>query len=497
MPKPPPESVATGIQGLDYILRGGLPPRRLYLVYGDPGVGKTTLALQYLLEGARRGQKGLYITLSETKEELQAVADSHDWSLDALNIFELSALQERVQGSEPQSILNPSEMELAETMAPILEEIERVKPQRLVFDSLSELRLLSHNPLRYRREILSLKQFFAGRNCTVLLLDDGTTADEDLQLQSLAHGVLVMKTVSPEYGTARRRLHVQKLRGVPFRAGYHDYDIVHGGIQVFPRLIALEHAEEGITGDVPTGLRELDDLLGGGVPRGKSLLLIGPAGAGKSVLASRVIVEAARRKEKSAVFVFDEAASTFTRRAAGLGMDVRGLVKAGTVHLQQVDPAELTPGEFAHRVRASVEEGGAKLVVIDSLSGYMQAMVDQRHLVLHLHELLSYLGQSGVTSVLTMAQAGMMGASMSSPAEVSYLADSVIALRYFECAGEIRQAISVIKKRTGSHERTIRELKFSPKGVELGPPLKEFQGVLTGVPTFLGKEASLLRKRRP
>lgn len=489
------EKVTTGIEGLDYILRGGLPPRRLYLVHGEPGVGKTTLALQYLLEGVKQGQKGLYITLSETREELLEIADSHGWSLDDLDIFELTALQQS-QGAEPQSILNPAEVELAETMAPLLAEVERLKPIRVVFDSLSELRLLAQSPLRYRREILGLKQFFAGRNCTVLLLDDLTSSDNDLQLQSLAHGVLVLRLSSPEYGTARRRIHVQKLRGVSFRSGFHDYEITKGGIQLYPRLVAVDHAKAFGKEVVRSGLETLDTLLGGGVSRGRSLLLIGPAGAGKSVMATQFVMEAARRGESSAIFTFDELADTFLERSEGLGMDLAPLIKKGTVTLQQVDPAELSPGEFAFRVRSQVERGGARMIVIDSLSGYLQAMPDQRHLILHLHELLSYLGQRGVTTLLTLAQGGMMGAAMTSPAEVSYLADAVVSLRYFECFGEVRQAISVIKKRTGRHERSIREMRFGPKGIELGPPLKEFQGVLTGVPEFVGKKSALLGKRR-
>lgn len=487
--------VATGIEGLDYILRGGLPPGRLYLVHGDPGVGKTTLALQFLLEGARLGEKGLYITLSETKEELLAVADSHGWSLDGLSIFELTALQQ-AKTSEPQSILDPSEVELEETMDLLLKEVEKGKPVRVVFDSLSELRLLAQSALRYRREILDLKQFFNGRNITVLLLDDGTTTQDDLQLQSLAHGVIILKLTAPEYGVARRRLHVQKLRGVAFRAGYHDYDIVKGGIRVFPRLVAVDHLAPFQKELLRSGLRELDHLLGGGLHRGKSLLIIGPAGAGKSVLAAQFAANSASDKGRAAIFTFDELASTFLERSVGLGLDLPKLIRDKSMTLEQVDPAELSPGEFAFRIRNAVEKDGASMVVIDSLSGYLQAMPDHRHLLLHLHELLSYLGQRGVTTIVTMAQAGMVGPSMWSPAEVTYIADAVISLRYFESHGEIRRAISVLKKRTGKHELSIRELLFGTKGLELGPPLRDFQGILTGVPTYLGKKSALLGKKR-
>ncbi len=474
--------LATGNAGLDNILNGGFPANRLYLVEGDPGTGKTTLALQFLLEGARRGEPVLYVTLSETKEELIAVARSHGWSLEGVSLHELVPPEESLKTESQYTIFHPSEVELGETTRAVIEEVERIQPRRVVFDSLSEMRLLARDPLRYRRQILALKQFFSGRKSTVLLLDDRTSADADLQVQSIAHGVLMLEQLELDYGAERRRLRVSKLRGSRFLGGFHDFTIRTGGVEVFPRLVAAGRGGEFKPGAVESGVAELDALLGGGLDRGTATLVLGPAGSGKSSLASHFAAAAAVRGERAAAFIFDEGVNTYLNRAAGLGTDLRAAVEAGHLTVQQVDPAELSPGEFAHAVCAAVEDGGARLVVIDSLNGYLQAMPDERFLTAQMHELLTFLNQQGVVTILVMAQHGFLG-SMSSPVDVSYLADTVVLLRYFEAAGAIRRAISVVKKRTGRHEDTIREMRLSAsRGVEVGEPLTAFRGVLTGVP---------------
>jgi circadian clock protein KaiC len=478
--------LTTGNAGLDRVLEGGFPANRLYLVEGDPGTGKTTLALQFLLEGARRGEPVLYVTLSETKEELLAVADSHGWSLDGIRIYELVPAEESLKTESQYTIFHPSEVELGDTTNAVIEEVERLQPRRVVFDSLSEMRLLARDPLRYRRQILALKQFFAGRQCTVLLLDDRTSTDGDLQVQSIAHGVLMLEQLAVEYGGERRRLRVVKLRGSRFRGGYHDFNILTGGVEVYTRLVASDHRREFKKETVSSSVPELDELLGGGLDRGTSTLIMGPAGSGKSSIAAQFVACAARRGEVSAAFVFDEGIDIHLARAAGLGNDIHADVEAGRILVQQIDPAELSPGEFAHRVREAVEQGGARLVVIDSLNGYLQAMPNERFLTAQMHELLTYLNQQGVITLLVMAQHGFLGSQMASPVDVSYLADTVMLLRYFEAGGAVRRAISVVKKRTGYHEDTIRELRLSAKGIEVGDPLTAFHGVLTGVPVYRG-----------
>ena len=475
---------ATGTVGLDHVLGGGFTPNRVYLVEGDPGAGKTTLALCYLLEGARRGEKGMYVTLSETKEEINAVAASHGWSLDPVHIVELVASEESLTPESQYTMYHPSETELGETTRKVLEEVERVKPRRVVIDSLSELRLLAQNPLRYRRQILALKQFFAGRKCTVLLLDDRTSEDTDLQVRSIAHGVLTLEQLSPEYGAERRRLRVVKLRGKAYKGGYHDFTIVKGGLDVFPRLVAADHHEPFKREQVHSGVGPLDELLGGGLDRGTSTLILGPAGSGKSSVAIQYAVAAAARGERAALFAFDESAGTLLTRTAALGIDLQSQIDAGRIIVQQVDPAELAPGQFIHLVRRQVEEHRCQIVVIDSLNGYINAMPEERFLVIQLHELLTYLGQRGVTTILVVAQHGLMGTGMHSPVDVSYLADSVILTRYFELQGRVKKAISVVKKRSGAHEETIRELRIGKGGIQVGRPLENLRGVLTGVPTF-------------
>ena len=476
--------LATGSPGLDRVLEGGFPANRLYLVEGNPGTGKTTLALRFLLEGARRGEPVLYVTLSETKEELTDVARSHGWSLEGVSLHELVPPEESLKAEAQYTIFHPSEVELGETTRTVIEEVERIHPRRVVFDSLSEMRLLARDPLRYRRQILALKQFFSGRKSTVLLLDDRTSADADLQVQSIAHGVLMLEQLELDYDAERRRLRVSKLRGSRFRGGFHDFTIRTGGVEVFPRLVAADRRGEFKPEVVTSGVAELDALLGGGLDRGTATLVLGPAGCGKSSLATHFAAAAAARGERAATFIFDEGVNTYLNRAAGLGTDLRAEVEAGRLTVQQVDPAELSPGEFTHAVCEAVERDGARLVVIDSLNGYMQAMPDERFLTAQMHELLTYLNQQGVVTMLLMAQHGFMGA-MSSPVDVSYLADTVILLRYFEAAGAIRRAISVVKKRTGRHEDTIREMHLSAsRGVEVGEPLTAFRGVLTGVPVL-------------
>ncbi|MES1157972.1 MAG: ATPase domain-containing protein [Haliangium ochraceum] len=484
---------ATGIAGLDDILRGGFPPNRVYLVQGDPGAGKTTLGLQFLLEGIRSGESSMYISLSESRDEVLAVARSHGWSLDGIHMFEMQVGQREFSDADENTLFEPSEVELREVMHRLLAEIERVKAKRVVFDSLSELRLLAQHPLRYRRQILLLKQFFSGRNCTVLFLDDRTAPEEDRQLQSIVHGVLLLEMSAAEYGSERRRLRMIKIRGLQPRGGYHEFSIARGGLRVFPRLVAAEHAPIGEHAVLPSGVSALDTLLGGGIDRGTATLIMGPAGAGKSSLALQYALSAAGRGEHVELFAFDERIQTLFLRARGLGMDLDGAVAAGTLAVRQLDPAEMGPGEFVASVSQSVLTDNTRVVVIDSLNGYLNAMPEERALALQLHELLAVLNQRGVTTFLVLAQHGLLGPSMNSPIDVSYLADTVIMLRYFEAGGAVRKAISVIKKRSGRHEESIREFQMgSPRGITVGPPLSGFSGILTGVPVYRGGSEELM-----
>jgi circadian clock protein KaiC len=474
---------STGIEGLDEVLCGGLTPDRVYLVEGVPGSGKTTLALQFLLEGARRGEPVLYVTLSETEAELHAIATSHGWSLAGTAVRELVPSEASLLPDDQYTMFHPSEVELSETTKAILADVDRLKPRRVVFDSLSEMRLLAGNPLRYRRQLLALKQFFVGRGCTVVLLDDLTSSSHDLQVQSVVHGVIRLEQLNPEYGGERRRLIVLKYRGVAMRGGYHDYVVRKGGLVVFPRLVAREHHTDPPSGRLTSGVREIDDLLGGGIERGSSVLVVGAAGTGKSSLAAQFAVQAAARGEHAAMFIFDESLAMLMRRVEGLGIPLSRHLDDGSITVQQVDPAELSPGEFAHGIMECVERRHARFVVIDSLNGYMSAMPEERFLIAQLHEILAYLGQAGVATMLIAAQHGLIG-SMQSPVDASYLADAVVLMRYFEARGELRQAISVVKKRGGSHERTIREFSLTSQGLRVGEPLRGFRGVLTGVPSI-------------
>lgn len=487
-----PNLVVTGIDGLDDVLAGGFPRGRLYLVQGNPGAGKTTLALQFLLEGAERGEPGLYITLSESRQELEGVAASHGWSLDTLALFELDPRADDLDIDAQQTVFPTAEVELTEVMHTLLSHVERVKPVRVVFDSLSEIRLLAQHPLRYRRQILALKHYFTGSDCTVLLLDDLTTEPDDQQIQSLAHGVIALEQIAQLYGTDRRRLRVQKLRGVRFRSGYHDFVIERGGLHVYPRLIASEHEPGFPPEKVSSGMPELDDLLGGGMERGSSALLMGPPGTGKSALTSQYVSAVASRGHCAAIFTFEESISVLLARSDALGTKLREHMAGGQVMIRQINPAELSPGEFTQRVRETVEQHSARLVVIDSLNGYLQAMPQEQALLSQLHELFTYLGRHGVVTLMTMAQHGLMGSTMTSPIDASYLADVVVLLRYFEAGGRIRKAISVMKKRTGLHEDMIREFAMEPGGLRIGAPLASFHGVLTGVPTYVGNHDPLL-----
>ena len=481
----------TGVFGLDQILNGGLPRNHIYLIDGQPGTGKTTLALQYLLEGVRIGEPGLYVTLSESRAELSDVAASHGWSLDGVEIFELAS--ERAQETEEgYTLFHPAEVELQQTMDTVLGKIEATNPIRVVFDSLSEMRLLAREPLRFRRQILALKQFFSDRDGTVLLLDDKTSPGDDLQLHSLAHGVIVLEHVALEYGSERRRLQVTKVRGAKFRGGFHDFRISTGGLQVFPRILHDTPQGDFSSMVLKSGSKALDTLLGGGLTCGTSLLITGAAGTGKSVLCTQYATAAVARRERVLFYLFDERLSTFKLRTRALGMDVDSALDSGQLHIQQIEPTDLSPGEFASQVVSAVENNRISLVVIDSINGYMQSMPEERLLPIQVHELLSFLSNNGVTCIMTLVQHGIFGNPVDEAAEVSYLADTVILMRYFEVMGSVRQAISVVKRRSGDHERTIRECKVGPGGLQVGAPLREFQGVLTGVPTYTGGSVPLM-----
>ena len=488
----PAKGVSTGVPGLDGILNGGYSPSRLHLVEGYPGTGKTTLALQFLLEGQASGERGLYITLSETRQELLQVAETHGWSLAGIEIFELIPPELSLDPEREQSVIYASDLELGETVRMVVAEVERLAPSRVVFDSLSEIRLLAQSTLRYRRQVLALKHFFAQREVTALLLDDLTEEGNDQNLHSLAHGVIRLEHIAHQYGAERRRLRVFKMRGRKFSGGFHDFVIRRGGIALFPRLVASEHGPVAIDeAPVTSGVRELDELLGGGLDRGTSTLLLGPSGSGKSSLALQYVVAALARGEKALFVTFDETKHIFAKRALGMGWDLATHIAAGGLFLEQVDPAEFSPGELTGMVRRRVEAEGVRMVVLDSLSGYQNAIPAEQFMLLMMHEMLTYLNQQGIVTILVLAQHGLLG-PMQSSIDLTYLSDAVLLMRFFEAGGKIRRAISVLKKRTGEHEDTIREYRLGRNGIRVGPPLEEFQGVLTGVPGYTGLPSSLL-----
>jgi circadian clock protein KaiC len=490
---PPQSRASTGVAGLDAILSGGLTPSRMYLIEGTPGTGKTTFALKFLMAGVQAGEPGLYITLSETGAELRAVVASHGWSLDGIEVHEL-VNEMSVTAEAEQSILHPSEIELGETIKAVTGEIERMNPTRVVFDSLSEMRLLAQDPLRYRRQILALKHFFANRQCTVLLLDDKTSDPTDLQLHSIAHGVISLDQATQLFGTERRHLRVVKMRGTKFQGGCHDFVLDTGRVEVFPRLVAADHHTNFVRSPATTGLRELDDMLGGGIVPGTNTLLLGPSGAGKTTTAVRCMLSALERGQRASYYLFDEGLATLMTRSRALGMDLSPYIDSGQLALQQIDPAELSPGEFANRVTLGVLQGGSSFVAIDSLNAYLQAMPGQSFLMLHMHELLTFLNQQGVMTMLIVGQHGLVG-EMRSDIDLSYLSDAILLFRYFEAHSEVRTAVSAVKSRTAENQRTIRELRLSSRqGLQFGNALHDFEGVLSGLATYRGSTPMLNRE---
>lgn len=485
---------STGVAGLDEVLGGGWARKRMHLLEGSPGTGKTTIALQFLLAGAKAGESGIYISLAETEHELRDGARSHGWAIDpSIEVFELVPPDSVLDPEQHQSLLYSSDLELGEAITRVFEAIERVKPQRVVIDSLSEIRLLAQSSLRYRRQILALKHYFAKHNSTVVMLDDLTGETNDRAVHSIAHSVTQLEQLAPVYGAERRRLRIAKCRGQSFRGGFHDFVIGAGGVQVFPRLVAADQ-RKGFSGTVlKSGIAELDTLMGSGLPAGSSTLVIGPAGTGKTLVVMQYLREAIRRGERAAMFVFDEELGLLFARAKGMGIDLAGMRDAGKLVVQQMDAAELSPGEFSHRVRTAVDRDNIGIVAIDSLNGYQASMPEEEFLTLHLHELLQYLNRRGASTFLTLAQSGMVG-EMKTPVDLTYLADSVIMLRYFEALGRVRRAISIIKKRGGAHEDTIREFRINSQGIQVGEPLQEFQGVLRGVPNFVGRSEALMER---
>jgi len=476
--------VSLGVPGLDDILGGGLTPNRVYLLEGTPGTGKTTLALQFLLDGARRGEIGLYVTLSETAEELTSVAATHGWSLDKLTLFELVS-ETGLDPDSEQTILHPSDLELGETTREVMKQVDDLRPSRVVFDSLSEMRLLGQNPLRYRRQILALKQFFSSKHCTVLMLDDRTSDPSDLQLHSIAHGVISLEQSPRDYGTERRRIRIVKMRGLKYRGGYHDFNLDYGGLSVFPRLIAAEHHSDFEPQVNTTGNQGLDALLGGGLATGTNTLLNGPSGVGKTTTAVSCMLAALRHGRKATYYLFDEGLATLLYRSKALGLDLQPYLDNRALSVEQIDPAELSPGEFASRARNAVERDGAAFLCIDSLNAYLQSMPGEHHQLLQIHELLSYLNQRGVTTLMILGQHGMVG-DMRSDIDLSYLSDAILLFRFFESRGEIRTALSAVKSRTSAHEHTIREFTLSAEGLQLGAAIRDFEGILTGLPSYRG-----------
>jgi len=445
--------------------------------------------MQFVLAGRDRSETVLYVSMSETRGELQAVAASHGWSLEGIELCEL--VPPDIAGDKNrQTMFRSSEVELGETIKLLFDQLERINPACVAIDSLSEMRLLAQSPLRYRRQIFALKHFLGQREATVLVIDDTTSDDHDLQLHSIVHGVVTLEELALDYGAERRRLRVTKMRGVKFHGGYHDFAIRTGGLQIFPRLVASGQTRTRPTEVVPSGSEQLDALLGGGLRRASSALLVGPAGSGKSSIALSIAYSAAMRGECSALYAFDESAESIRERASGLGMDIGPLITSGEIDLHEINPSEMSPGEFTALVCRGVIERKTTVVVIDSLNGYLQAMPQERFLSLEVHQLLAYLNQRGVLTILIMAQHGLVGA-VESPIDLSYLSDAVLLLRFFEAQGTVRKAMSVVKKRVGTHEDTIREFRLSAQGLQVGEPLTDFQGVMSGIPAYVGSQSMI------
>ena len=489
------ERVPTGISGLDEILGGGLPAHRVHLLEGDPGTGKTTVALQFLLDGVGRRETCLYVTLSETAKELRAVARSHGWSLDGISIYELTPSEGMLAPNAQYSLFHPSEVELSDTIKGVIDQVTEHRPSRVVIDSLSEMRVLASEPLRYRRQILALKQFFVGRGATVILIDDRAGHRGDLQVQSISHGVIRLEQRTSDYGAKRRRLEVVKLRGVDFRDGYHDFRIATGGVRVQPRFVATDNRPPYTISPVPSGIAALDDLLGGGLSTGTSAIIIGPAGVGKTSLATQYAASYCRSGGRAAIYLLDERLNTFKHRTRGIGLNLAPLIEEGRILVEQWEPDQITPGQFANAVRDRVERDNVGVVLVDSLNGLLSAVQDERTVLVQLHELLSYMNQLNVLTILIVAQHGVLGHVVAAPLDVSYLADTVIMLRFFEAKGAVHKAISVVKKRTGGHEHTIREFEITEAELRVGPPLTAFRGVLTGVPEYIGDTEPLFEGR--
>lgn len=483
-PLPAQDRASTGIAGLDDVLGGGLPTGHVYLIEGDPGAGKTTLGLHFLRQGAERDEKGLYITLSETEAELRTVAASHGWSLDDIELFELVS-EEGLSPELEQSILHPAQIELGETVQGVIAAVEKLRPQRVVFDSLSEMRLLAQDPLRYRRQVLALKKFFSDRGCTVLFLDDRSASTSDVQLHSIAHGVINLEQAVDQYGPERRRLRVMKMRGIKFRGGEHDYIMDTGGLSVFPRLVASEHRLQGDPCIVSSGLAKLDDMMGGGLACGTNTLFSGPSGVGKTSTAIACVLAALKRGEKASYYLFDEGLSTLVIRARALGLDIEPYLANGHLRVVPLDPAEVSAGEFAHMVRHAVEDDASSMVVIDSINAYLQSMPGSKYLLLQMHELLTYLNHRGVVTILILGQHGVLG-EIRSEVDMSYLSDAILLFRFFEARGKLLKAVSMVKSRTNEHEQTIREFRLSSRGLEFGNELTDFEGVLSGVAAYRG-----------
>lgn len=471
---------ATGVPGLDQVLGRGLPRGQMYLVRGASGTGKTTLCLQFLLEGARQGETVLYLGTSETAQEIQRMARSHHWSLDGVTLHH----HEIRQAEDEQTMLHPAEVELPQTIDSMLRVVRELEPTRVVIDSLAEIRVLARDELWYRRQLMQLKQHFAGELCTVLLVEIPTPTSSTLD--TIVSGVVELEQTAPSFGRDRRRLRVAKLRGEDYFTGYHDYRIRTGGLEAFPRLRAADYRRHTASERLSTGLPELDTMLGGGLVGATSHLLLGPSGAGKSALATQLAMTAAARGEHVLFYVFDERVHTLYQRAAGIGLALQEQVDAGRIEVHQVDPAELSSGELSHAISDAVQHQGVRILVMDSLNGYASAMAEEGLLGVYLHELASYLGQQGVTSVLTMTQHGLLTERPHQPFDVSYIADTVVLLRLFEYAGQVHKAVSVYKSRASNHETAIRELAIGPEGLTIGAPLRHFQGVLGGAPTFIG-----------